>query len=382
MIKKVIFAAVMALGFMSASAQEHKTIEVFNPYWYMQLQGGAQYTEGERDFKDLISPNAQIAVGYNFNPVLGLRLSVNAWKSKAGSKIESKEYGWKWSYVAPSVDVTLNLSNAVFGYNPKRVFNLGVFAGLGANIAFDNDEAVRVNSELVNKYPVATNPILPSENQWLRYLWTDTQTRLNGRLGITMDFRVCDLVSLGLEGQMNIINDHYNSKKAPNPDSYYNVLAGVKINLGKTHKTRIIEIPAPKVIERIIEKPVEKIIEKAPEKAPEKVVVAKEPIRRDIFFTISSTTINKAEMVKVEDVAAYLNKYPEAKVTITGYADKGTGNAKINKSISTRRAQIVADTLVKKFGISSSRIVTDSKGDTVQPFEVKVQNRVSICIAE
>ena len=99
-------------------------------------------------------------------------------------------------------------------------------------------------------------------------------------------------------------------------------------------------------------------------------------------ITISNTTVSRAELPKVEDIAAYLNKYPESKVVITGYADKGTGNAKINEKLAQKRSQIVADLLTNKFGIASSRITVDSKGDTVQPFEQNDLNRVSICIAE
>ena len=82
-----------------------------------------------------------------------------------------------------------------------------------------------------------------------------------------------------------------------------------------------------------------------------------------------------------KEIAEYLKRNPGSKVTVTGYADKGTGNSTINKRISVKRAQAVADMLVNKYGISFSRIVTDSKGDTEQPF-VGDKNRVSICIAE
>ena len=105
-------------------------------------------------------------------------------------------------------------------------------------------------------------------------------------------------------------------------------------------------------------------------------------MRKDIFFTISHSDVSRAEMVKVEDIAAYLNKYPQAKVTITGYADKGTGNAKVNEKLAKKRSEIVADLLVNKFGIASSRITVESKGDTVQPYEQNDLNRVSICVAE
>ena len=87
-------------------------------------------------------------------------------------------------------------------------------------------------------------------------------------------------------------------------------------------------------------------------------------------------------MLKVEDVVAYLNKYPEAKVTVTGYADKGTGNPKINVGYAQKRAEMVADLLVNTYGISRSRITVDSKGDTVQPYEQNDLNRVSICVAQ
>lgn len=107
-----------------------------------------------------------------------------------------------------------------------------------------------------------------------------------------------------------------------------------------------------------------------------------EPLRREIFFTIRATQITKDEMVKVEDIANFLKANPNAKVVITGHADKGTGNATINKNLSEKRAKIVADTLKKKFGIAESRISYEAKGDAEQPFAENEKNRVSICIAQ
>ena len=66
--KKAIVSLMFAMGFMAASAQEQqpKTENVFNPHWFVQAQGGAQYTLGEVSFGDLISPNVQVSGGYNF----------------------------------------------------------------------------------------------------------------------------------------------------------------------------------------------------------------------------------------------------------------------------------------------------------------------------
>jgi outer membrane protein OmpA-like peptidoglycan-associated protein len=87
-------------------------------------------------------------------------------------------------------------------------------------------------------------------------------------------------------------------------------------------------------------------------------------------------------MAKVEDVVAYLNKYPEARVAVTGYADRRTGNPKINVGYAEKRAQVIANLLTGRFGISPTRVIVDSKGDTVQPYEQNDLNRVTICIAE
>ena len=372
-IKKVLFTAALALGFMSASAQEQKTVEVFNPHWYVQLQGGAQYTLGERDFDELLSPNAQVTVGYNFHPIVGARLSVNAWQSKAGSTINGTEYAWKWKYVAPSLDLTFNLSNAICGYKHDRFFNLGAFVGVGVNVGFDNDEAVAANNALNTLYPAAI--FRPNADQWLRYIWDDTRVRVNGRAGLTADFRISDRVSAGLELQANMLNDHYNSKKAPNPDFYFNALAGVKVNFGKTHTTRVVE-PCNQVIEKIIEKPVDRIVEKIVE-VEKKVTV--EPLRETFFYAIriSDPNANGA----ISKIVAWCNKYPSNTISIKGYADKGTGNPKLNEGYAKQRAEKIAKLLQEK-GIPANRMNVSSYGDTVQPFEENDMNRCVIVVGE
>ena len=397
-IKKALMSCLLLAGVLSASAQEEypKTVYDHNPYWYIQLQGGGQYTLGEIDFDKLISPNVQVAIGRQFSPVFGARLAVNAWQSKAGlnyntliphynaanellSYSEGPEVNakWKWTYFAPGIDLTFNLSNLFCGYNPNRIFNFSVFIGGGANIAMKNDEANDVYTQLGTARPL-------SGNENMQYIWDGTKVRGYGRAGVAADFRLSNCVSLGVEVNANTIGDHYNSKKAGNWDWYFNALAGVKIDLGKRYSTRTIE--APKAPEKVIEKVIERVIEKpAPQQfAPTAALAEKkeEALRRDVFFTIASVAIAKGEQQKVKEVAEYLKENPNAKVEVTGYADRGTGNPRINKSLSQRRAQAVFNSLTKTYGIDASRIKVDYKGDTIQPFATDVENRVAICIAE
>lgn len=365
----------LTVGCLCASAQEAKTVEKYNPHWYVQAQAGMQHTLGEID--DVNSPNIQIAAGYNFNKYFGLRLAVGAWQSKGGVTVRNTEYKYKWNYVAPALTAHLDLTNALFGFNPKRIVDFGVFAGVALNIGFNNGEAADIQSFLHTTYP----EIQPAQAIYMGKLWTGTKVKPVGQFGANLDFNVSRRVKIGVEANCNFLSDSYNSKRSSNVDWYFNVLAGVKVALGKTTKKVPVEPVLSATTATAVANTIEKIVEKHDTIYIEKQTPA-ESIRRDIFFTITKHDISSTEMKKVEDLAQYLNKYPKAKITITGYADKGTGHSAINSKYARNRAEIVAKVLKEKFGISADRITVDSKGDTEQPYSINELNRVSICIAE
>ena len=335
--------------------EEGKT--VFNPHWYMQLQAGASHTVGEASFGDLISPAMGVYAGYQFSPVWGLRAGLTGWEAK-GAWVSPKNV-YKYNYLQGNVDATLDLGNLFCKYNPKRFFNPYMFAGIGVNGAFNNDEAVALNNA----------------GYKMEYLWDDKKVNVVGRFGLGTNLRLSNRVYFNIEANANVMSDHYNSKKAGNADWQFNALAGFTIKFGKTYKktepvyydpepVRPAPAPAP-VVE--------------PEPAPAPVVVA--ALQKDVFFMINSSEIRASEMNKIEALVNYLNEHQNAKVAICGYADKGTGNTSINERLSKQRANSVLEALKAK-GIAADRITIDHKGDTVQPFNVNDDNRVCICIAE
>ncbi len=377
--KSLFAASLLTLGTTAAMAQATYTDKegneyTFNKHFFLDLQGGAQYTLGEAKFGDLLSPNVQLGLGYQFSPVFGMRLQANGWQSKggwAGFRAQKGETpynaNYKFKYVAPGVDFMFNLSNLFCGWNPNRVLNVTAFAGAGANIAWDNDEVNELAATMKN---------MNAYN--LEYLWDGTKVRPYGRAGLELAFKVSKSVSLMLEGNANIISDKYNSKKADNPDWYFNALAGVRINLGKsyTKKAKPVEEPAPAPA------PKQEYVAPKPEPKPAPVEKKVEEIRRDIFFTINSCKIAPSEDAKIREVVDFLGKNPEAKVVVTGYADKGTGNDVINDRIAAKRAAAVVWMLTKKYNIPSERITEESKGARVQPFAENAENRVTIMIAK
>ena len=371
-IKSILAAAVLMMSATAASAQATKVAEdgtkyEFKGHTFLNLGVGAQYTLGEAKFGKLISPNVQIGLGYQFTPVFGARIQANAWQSKGGWN----SYGnpaltadYKYKYVAPGIDFMFNLSNWWGGWNPKRVFSVTAFLGGGANIAFSNGEV----NDLAAKIKATS-----LSNYELEYLWDGTKVRAFGRAGLEGAFRLSDAVALTIEANANMLSDKYNSKKAGNLDWYFNALVGLKINLGKSYNKILPPPPAPEP---------EPVVEPEPEPAPVPVVEKVEPIRRDVFFLINKYEIRAEEAQKVKDIADYMAKYPESKVVVTGYADAGTGNDKINDRLAAQRADAVVKCLKEQYQIAESRITYDSKGARVQPFAENDLNRVTICIAE
>lgn len=360
---KNLLVAVLALGSTVTFAQEQRIKEegkvTFNPHWFIQAQVGAAHTIGEAKFTDLISPAAALNIGYKFAPAFGARIGVSGWQAKGGWVTPSQTYQYK--YLQGNLDLMADLSTLFCGFNPNRVFNGYLFAGVGLNHAFDNDEA----------------NALDTRNYDLEYLWQDSKNMIAGRFGLGCDLRLSDRVAINIEANANPLSDKFNSKKAGNSDWQINALVGVTIKLGKgyTKTAPVYYEPEPVAAEQ--PKPAPVVVEK-PQPKQEAVI---EPMKQNIFFALNSAKIQDDQQTKIAALTEYLEKHPAAKVSVTGYADVNTGNAKINSKLSEQRASNVAEALKAK-GVAADRIVIDYKGDTVQPYTTAEENRVSICIAE
>ena len=68
--------------------EEGKT--VFNPHWFLSVQGGGAYTVGESAFGDLLSPSVAMAFGYKFTPLFGLRAEVRSEERRVGKECRSR----------------------------------------------------------------------------------------------------------------------------------------------------------------------------------------------------------------------------------------------------------------------------------------------------
>lgn len=240
--KKIFALAVAAaLSFGSAFAQNAGN-EEFDGHWFIQLQGGIGQTVGETSFGDLISPAAALNVGYKFTPVWGLRAGVSGWEAKGALAGPTAVYGF--NYLQGNVDVLADICGIFSGYRAKRVLSPYLFAGVGVNGRFNNDEA----RALASRFPSSD------------YLWDGCKVSPVGRFGLGTGIRISDAVSLNIELNANVLSDKFNSKRGSAVDWQLGAVAGFTFSLGRKKAVEPVAeyVPAPAPVPEPAPAPVEK----------------------------------------------------------------------------------------------------------------------------
>lgn len=369
--KKVLLLLIVAMFAVANFAQgQEKAIKenCFWDNWFIQGQLGGQYLFSEYGkeaaFKDKVNLNAALGVGKYFAPQVGARLSVGGWR--AGSYFMN--YAYDATYFNVNLDALFNLTNIFLTYKEDRVFNLiGIFGFGYYNRAKDKDVA-QLNGRVSDSFAP--------------------------RLGLAGDFRLNEKWSLNLEANSNFINDNFNGQVwGTKYDIPVNLLAGVTYRFAKrtfdvvepsdpalikslndqinTQRGQIDEYKACCEKKQIVPEP-KTIIKEVP--AP-----VKEAINTMVAFRIGKAKIDKNQEANLYNVAQFMKRNPDAKVTVASYCDKKTGTAQFNQKLSEKRSAAVMKVLTKKYGISKDRFTVENNGSKVQPYPVNnAWNRVTI----
>jgi outer membrane protein OmpA-like peptidoglycan-associated protein len=358
--KNLLTAAVALLMAGAAQAQTN----TWNSYSFIEAQGGVQLTSTNAPMDKLITPTAALSFGHYFTPVVGARLHVNAWQSKSG--LSSTDQYYKWKYVTPDLDLLLNLTN-LFGKGSDHALNVILLGGVGLNYAWDNDELKGLN------LPANTMPLA----------WDKNRLSHNLRAGLRLETNQAKPIGLSLEVNANSLDDRFNSKTNDADDWMFTAMLGLNFRFGQKKA-------APKYITKTIEVVDTVWVDepttiKVKEKQPKtKTEMKKMNMNEAIFFNIRESDAASASGIDeaIKKVADLMKSSEDATFTVTGYADKGTGSASINRKYAKQRAESVTAKLVKDHGLDQKRIKTDSKGDTVQPFDENDKNRCVIVTGE
>ena len=361
--KRVTLALTLlaAISF-GAAAQE------FTPEPYVQLQGGLSYDFGDASFAKLLSPAAQVAVGYRFVDCWSVRFAVNGWQAKHTSWQTESLYGYK--FIQPNLDLILDWSTGFLGWRADRPVSVYTLFGAGTAIGLENQEAANL-----------------AYSDFFEYLWHPVKLFWNVRSGLGTDIRLTDRVALNLEFDAQYYPDSFNSREyrrvGSSPDYHFVLLGGLKINLGwRPRKIRTIEAPPVRPSERhepAPGRPQKEVKRELPSNYQQQP--AEQPIYQgadvDIFFDLNKAVIRDDQVNTLNRLVSFMRNTPDAKVKLDGYADKQTGTADINQELSEQRVIAVRQYLVSR-GIDQSRISTAAHGDKVQPFTGE-KNRAVTC---
>ena len=331
--------------------------------WYSGQEHGQDLSTSP--FKKFRSnPGVSVAVGKWFTPGIGLRTKLSGIWGKNVTDDNNDGNGNK--YWTLNEHVLFNLSNMLCGYNPNRVWNFIPFAGAGVTRSMSyNTYAMNYSVGILNTFRVSKKVGINFELGW---------DRLEG------DADGCDY-SNGNRGW----DSHDNKLYAE---------VGLTFNLGKASWDKTPDVDAIKSLSQsqidalnaqlndanAENARLKKLLAEKKEESTKGVKeFANSPV--SVFFSINKYKIaSRKDLVNVKEMAKYA-KENDANILVTGYADSATGKPAYNQKLSEKRANTVADEIVK-MGVSRDKITTEAKGGVNDLSPISYNRRATVQIKD
>ena len=328
--------------------------------WYSGQEHGSGLSHSPlKGFRS--NPGVAVAVGKWFTPGIGLRTKVQGiWGKQVNHTPARQDVGNK--YWVAQEQVLFNLSNLIYGYNPERVWNFVPFlgGGFGRSMSY-NSYALGLSAGLLNQFyvskKVAINVelgLITSENDkdgnaaftGTGRGWDSHDNHLYGEVGLTFNLGKAswdktpdvDAIKALSQSQIDALNAQLNDANAEN--------ARLKKLLAEKKDEN-------KAVKEFVGTPV------------------------SVFFNINRYNIaSKKDLVNVKNMAEYA-KENDANLLVTGYADSATGKAPYNQKLSEKRANTVANELVK-MGVNRDKITTEAKGGVNDLSPISFNRRATV----
>lgn len=328
----------------------------------------------EKDIKNGHSTSLgfSLAVGKWFTPGLGLRTKANGlWTGKFGKTLDVKKGEGTPFYLTFNEQVLFNLHNLLGGYDEDRFWNFIPYAGAGIYHQFGDAKGngTVFSAGLLNTFKVSKKLFVNLELAYYNY----------------------DKNFLGEGIQAGIRPGHRDHQLA--------LEVGVTYNLGKGTWNKTPDVDAIKALSQgQIDALNAQLTDAQAENARLKDMLANQPKAGDpgtaiatktvtkvvaapvsVFFNIGQSKVaSKKDLQNVSELAK-VAKDNNSKIVVTGYADSKTGSANFNQKLSEKRANTVADELVK-MGIDRNNIEIVAAGgvNTLSPITYNRRATVEI----
>lgn len=99
-----------------------------------------------------------------------------------------------------------------------------------------------------------------------------------------------------------------------------------------------------------------------------------------LFYEIRLSDLTAEHNAQLDELVEWVRTRKIDKIEVKGYADRETGNPRLNVGYAKNRAEKVKKALIKKYKIDKNMIECSSYGDTVQPFGENIKNRCTIIV--
>ncbi|MFI3265343.1 MAG: OmpA family protein [Rikenellaceae bacterium] len=333
--------------------------------WFITGGIGTTVFAGESDklgsFGSRFAPAFDIAVGKWFNPYIGARLQFAGPQLRGFTYLGDEAFGYgdanseglykqKWNYIYLHADLLVNLSNLIGGYKEDRFYTIMPYAGAGWIRATEsNMDALAGNLGLFNEFRLNSKFALNLDIKGTIIGEDNIDNETGGRYGVEglVSTTVGVTYKIGKQGWKRPISE--------------NVIADYKKSIGaleadaNKYKIQLAEANDKNVA---LQEQVATVMAENKNKEPEVVIPSSV-----ILFEINKSNLSNIAKVNLDKLAVAIKKMPAGKkVSIVGYADKATGNAKFNTKLSQERAEAVSKYLVEECGVSSSKLSVSSKG--------------------
>ena len=391
---KLVILSFMLAGAVVANAQtkEKFVSEKATDNIFVSVTGGiSMVNSGKSEGKfGSPAPHITVSVGKWFTPVWGVRGQGGLWKTNfdtqwaAGTYVGDEMVGSENSYSKNvgqlRLDGIFNISNAICGYNPDRLFTLSVFAGPGLTIAKGNSSFEIQN----NADNTAWQKVRPAgaDNKAGAYI--------NGSVGLLGKFNVNQYLDIDVEARGELASSYLGYLASSRTVGGIYVGAGVTYTFGGKKFVSCGSKLDEEAINNEINKYRSELAQAQSDLANAKNALAnvkpevKEVTKevqvagpRAIFFKIGSARIDDYGKVNIELAAKILKANPDKKYKVAGYADKATGSASWNQKLSEKRAQAVYDALGAQ-GVNKDQLELVGFGGTENMFGKNYLNRVVI----
>ena len=347
--------------------------------WFVSagVSGTSYYTSQESGVSKFPISNKRSTIGFTaavgkwFTPSIGLRTKFDFLK---GKQVNTENNHPLYTSVTAHEDVMFNLSNMFFGYNEERVWNAILYAGIGVATKLNDGKSADIyyTAGWLNNFRVSKRVQLfadlsigategsldqgPKDNwssfQKNKHRHWDKNLRLD--LGVTYNLGKCNwdkvpdvegLMAMNKE-QMDALNQSLKEQQDEN--------ARLREMLSTTKNQPVVE-----------------------NNTNTNGVSSFVGTSSSVFFNINSDKVaSRKDLVNVKELAEYA-KANNAKIVVTGYADSKTGSVAFNQKLSERRANTVANELVK-MGVNRDNIITEGKGGVMNLSPFSYNRRATV----